>query len=417
MNFLFKYFILFFYITLISCTSGKKDEGQPFFEDEEDTTEDYLQPEEIGVSKEVNVSENREYDDEELEFMTQRTSIESDSVNNDDSFMDDDMSSDQGSDIYSDTDDEMLSDEPLYNESESTTGLSLSESKKQNWIPLKKIPQTTWMHNKKWINAVYIVRPDENLMTINQKIYRSEDRQEELKSANPFLKRREPKVGDKIYYNSPIRPKDRNQFLVYYEDQKQIPLSHDIEKGENIREIASQLLGHKDSWKEIWATNLQVDSKWVVNKKVTVQYWPDNENISLEPQIVESPEIEEMAMNDNSDSIPPLPEDTNMDADPLHEGIEESIIEIDNDDMIPDLGDIPEAEGPSPLVEPAPLPEEEATSETASSAFQNWKVKGGIVASILIIIAIFFGRLIRNRKKKSDFDFSRTNIDIDEIEE
>ena len=269
------------------------------------------------------------------------------------------------------------------------------------------------MHDGKWINAVYIARPDESLMDINQKIYGSEDRQEELKSINPILKRREPKVGDKIYYNSPIRPKDRSQLLVYYEDNKQIPESYDIQEGENIREIASQLLGHKDSWKEIWATNLQVDSKWKVNKNITIQYWPqNNQQASFEPEMVATPEEETTEEVIETPPIEEIPEmEASQEPDPYAD-IEGEIIET-GDLEIPDLDNIPLDEGPSPFEEDM----EDMTEETSELSLQSWKVKGGIVGLILIAIAFWFSRLIKNRKKKSEFDFSQTNINIDEIEE
>ena len=217
------------------------------------------------------MGEEEEYDEEELEFMADRSSepnMGSDSFD-DESYIPEETDIVDSSNEFIDenTEDEGSLENINYASEEPSPS-------KKTWVPLKKIPQTTWMHDGKWINTVYMVRPKENLATINEKLYGSEDRQEELKSVNPFLKRRQPKVGDKIYYNSSLRPKDRNQFLVYYEDQKQIPESYDIKQGENIREIASQLLGHKDSWKEIWATNLQVESKWNLNKDITIQYWP-----------------------------------------------------------------------------------------------------------------------------------------------
>ena len=83
--------------------------------------------------------------------------------------------------------------------------------KAKAWIPLKKIPQTSWMHNKKWINTVFIARQEDTLSSISHLIF-GNDLSEELKSINPFLKRREVKVGDKIYYSSPNRPTNKEFF-------------------------------------------------------------------------------------------------------------------------------------------------------------------------------------------------------------
>ena len=53
------------------------------------------------------------------------------------------------------------------------------------------------------------------------------------------------------------------------------PEYHQVQAGQNIRKVASQLLGHANSWKEIWATNSDLDSKGIVDSSITVRYWPE----------------------------------------------------------------------------------------------------------------------------------------------
>jgi len=278
-----------------------------------------------------------------------------------------------------------------------------AQTKKTTWIPLKKIPTQPWKHDGKWVNAVYIARDGEDLNQISVKIYGSANLTDELKNFNPFLKRRDPKVGDKIYYNSPNRPNDGVKFSHYYEDNNQTAMTHDIQAGENIRTIATQLLGHKDSWKEIWATNLQVESKWIVNETVTVYYWPGSA-----AQVVESPPPEilpepEKPVLDLSDSDPAeMPEEP-----PTLDG-----------GVVEDVAMMPEEEVLQPPSPPKPdIPPDIISGDGSFVSKNASKIKVIAIIGVLLILAAFFIRMVLNRKNRADFDFSQTHIDIDNIEE
>ena len=366
------------------------------FGDSEDESEEYMDDEEEDDDEEL-------VDEEEEDFETDEEDEDSTALAENNKSSDDFML-------------ESGDAEDNDNESNYTDYVSASSPQpKKSWVPLKKIPQTTWKHDGKWINAVYIAREGDQLSSITSLIYGSVDRKDELKSINPFLKRREPKVGDKIYYNSPQRPNDRQKFSVYYEDIQQTPSTYDIQAGENIRKVSTQLLGHPDSWKEIWATNLQVESKGILDQTVTIQYWP---NSSAPPSQATAPPMEESLETALEEPLPPSEE-------PLPEPPVEEPLPMDDEPLEPAPFDEPELDEPpadSPLPVDNSVPEllmEETGTQQKTQLFnmKSWKVKGAIIGLILIIIGLWFAKLIRSKKGRSEFDFSQTNIDIDNIDE
>jgi hypothetical protein len=115
-------------------------------------------------------------------------------------------------------------------------------------------------------------RSGDTVKSISEKIYGDVGRQKDLRKWNSFLSRG-VKVGDKIYYQSPSNPADMSM-LTYYEDVS-IPAQHYLSRdGDNIRTISKTLLGHKDSWKEVWVTNPDVESKGDIPAGLNLRYWP-----------------------------------------------------------------------------------------------------------------------------------------------
>ncbi len=288
----------------------------------------------------------------------------------------------------------------LTNNEDSQENIDDSSSKKKKWIPLKKIPTKPWKQSGKWVNTVYIVRPADNLSQISMMLF-SENKIEELKDFNPFLKRRDPKVGDKIYYSSPNRPSDKNNFYHYYEDNNKIAQTYDLSTGNNIRTVSERLLGHKNSWKEIWATNPQIESKGAISDPVTIQYWiadtapintpPIEEEPPMMPQEEEATEEVAMAIEEPDDI--PIPDD-------------EPVIIEDTSVAMDEL----------PIEKPQMDPVQEDSMKTKSS-WNNDKIKIISAGVILVIVALLLAKIIRDRKNRSDFDFSQTHIDIDNLEE
>ncbi len=359
---------------------------------------------------------------EEEEYMEAQGSKVALSEEEDDDYEESDVLADSESDIIDSEvsiEGEITDDfgDDLSNEFDSTAVDSADnfvniEAPKKTWIPLKKIPTQPWKQKEKWVNAVYIARDSEDLSQISVKIYGHTNLIDELKNFNPFLKRREPKVGDKIYYNSPNRPNDRVKFSHYYEDNNQTALTHDIQAGENIRTIATQLLGHKDSWKEIWATNPQVESKGNISETVTIYYWSGSSASVAEatPPMPEEepsadvPDDDPMAGGSMLEDVPPDEEP------PTLNGGAEDLVAMPEEEALP----------PSPMPETPPPPSSNIESGDGASSFVSKninKIKVIAIVGILLILAAFFIRMIRNRKNRADFDFSQTHIDIDNIEE
>lgn len=142
-----------------------------------------------------------------------------------------------------------------------------------SWTPLKKVKTEAFMAGSTNLNRVYVARPGDTRPEISQKIYGDKTRSNDLLSWNGFLSRG-VKTGDKIYYASPTNPTD-TAMLTYYEDIG-IPAQNYVSRdGDNIREVATTLLGDKDSWKEVWATNPDIESKGQIPAGLNIRYWPN----------------------------------------------------------------------------------------------------------------------------------------------
>lgn len=142
------------------------------------------------------------------------------------------------------------------------------------WAPLKKVKTEAFMSGSTNLNRVYVARPGDNRPEVSQKIYGDKTHSKDLLKWNGFLSRG-VKTGDKIYYTSPTNPTD-TKMLTYYEDVG-VPAQNYVSRdGDNIREVAKTLLGDKDSWKEVWATNADVESKGKIPAGLNIRYWPDS---------------------------------------------------------------------------------------------------------------------------------------------
>jgi len=162
---------------------------------------------------------------------------------------------------------------------------------------LKKIREAPYQQGGMLLNTVYVARKGDNLRSVSKKVFGKNDSRTLLK-ANPYLSRG-IRIGDKIYYNSPNRPQDAERMITFYEDNGVPAKSYIAKDGDNIRELGNQLLGHKDSWKELWATNLAIESKAELAAGTEVRYWQDSPGLSAPPPPVMPP----VATND----LPPPP--------------------------------------------------------------------------------------------------------------
>ena len=261
----------------------------------------------------------------------------------------------------------------------------LSAPKK--WISYKKLKTQPYNQAGFLVNAVYIARKGDDIQSVSNKIF-GVDQVDQLHAINLFLKKRGIKVGDKIYYQSPNRPQDSGQLLFYFEDKGIPPQYHQAQAGENIRQIASQLLGDSNSWKEIWATNPDLQSKGVLNQSVTFKYWPEGADSNVNNQLVPEPDP----------SVPPSPGENNMNA---------------------EEGELKTPLPPDPSEEePAVLPEQPSQADTPESE----KIGDKLLSEIDIILAIILALgtifcaiiIVRKRNKRKEFDYTATNFKIDE---
>ncbi len=234
------------------------------------------------------------------------------------------------------TDDELTSGE--FAEKDRLMSPSTAAIGGKRYIPVKKIKTLPFSRRGQIINTVYIIREKDTPMKVAEKIYGDGSRSEDLFMLNPHL-RRSFKTGDKVYYSSMKRPDDNSQIITYYEDQGIAPANYISKPGENIRGIASDLLGSREYWKELWATNSDVQSKWGLKPGTSLNYWPHD--ISPPEQVLAENAPPSAPMDDTppiADTPPPPP----MDDMPPVDGLPPSDIPPPPmDEMSPPIADIP----------------------------------------------------------------------------
>jgi hypothetical protein len=178
---------------------------------------------------------------------------------------------------------------PATDETQGLTAAALAEAPKPV-IPLQKMATAPFTKGGVLANAIYVSRPGDTLKSISKKIY-GQDKVAELKKANPNLAKRKLKVGDKVYFNSPQRPTDNTQMLTYYEDKGLAPEVYLAQAGDDFKKVGKKLLGDSNSWKELWATNLDVESKTELAEGTRLRYW------SNEPAPTEAAPVQDLVSN------------------------------------------------------------------------------------------------------------------------
>lgn len=270
-------------------------------------------------------------------------------------------------------------------DSESDSSIETQEEAPKKIISLRKIPVNPWKREGQWINSIYIARDGDSLSSIASQIYNNSD-PSLLQKINSHLRNREVVVGDKVFYGSIKRPDDSQRFLTYYEDQGIPASSIAIQAGDNIRTFSKNLLGHDKSWKEIWATNPDIESKGIINEMTMIQFWPADIMAQVEATAIQQQEEMKKQMMEKTE--------------PLAEALEEPAA-------------IPEFDPIETMPEEVPSLEEELVSGTSMEKIKIY----GLVGIIFLIIILLITRIIRKRNARSELDFSQTNIDIDSIEE
>ena len=303
--------------------------------------------------------------------------------------------------------DDLFADSPSTPPAESTEA-STAAAVPAAPVPLKKIKDSPFTSGKVTLNSVYLARKGDTAKSISVKIY-GDDRTKDLKKWNSQLKRG-VRVGDKIYYNSPKRPEDHEKMLTFYEDN-QIPASSYVsKKDESIRTIAKDLLGHKDSWKELWSTNLNVESKDILPEGTELKYWP------TQP---------EQTVADNTAPPEVTPPPDNMAQPPPHDmgGAPPPPADMGGTDMPPPPA-VGQAEAPSippppppPSMEPPPPPPPPAFKPRDQKAKRPMEVGAadpdttlalGVAGVVVLALAVLYIIIRKNRAKR--VDFSQTQV-------
>lgn len=223
------------------------------------------------------------------------------------------------------------------------------------YAPLLKIKEAAFTGpGGTTLNRVYLARPKDNWKSISTKVFGDATHVAELKKWNPGTS---VSVGKKIYYASPSNPSD-GRMLTFYEDQNIPPQTYTSQPGDNIRKVSKNLLGFNDAWREVWSTNLNVESKGNIPAGTELKYWPD---VAAPTQTIAQnnvapptePTLPETAPQPPPDSAMQPPPDMNVPPQPGQQA----------GNQLPPA-DIP---GADPLAPPPPMPDD-ATNPAATGA-------------------------------------------------
>lgn len=302
---------------------------------------------------------------------------------------------------------------------EPEAAMPMSEEPAKPLPPLRKIADMPYEQNGLLVNAVYIARKGDTWDGVTSKIYGTVERKKELAKLNPTIKNREVKVGDKIYYNSPQRPTDNQKLLTYYEDMGLAPETYAVTKPENIRTIAKNLLGDTNSWKELWATNLDLESKGELAEGTQLRYWagaPASTVAQAEvpPPTEMAPPVDPSAAAPVEQAPPPPP--------PIEQPVDQMAAAPPPADPNAAAGTMDQAPPPPPAdLPPPPPPPPPADTQAAAEPPTSPGVGGpeGVMnalenpdqtmamgaGAILLLGAVAIFIMIRKRKARRQIDF------------
>lgn len=393
-----KHFILFCLIISFSACSifqgmPWSDDTAPeeFLSDDEntetsnlDSEEAITKPEELSMADEEDI----EYiDPEDEDLLDADVVVEDEGLTLEDDSLEDDSSNllaMDGSKSSNNQGLETKKEDDFFSAPPTEPSVDKTLDKKKKWISLKKIKDQTYQVAEYLVNAVYIARAGDTVESVSQKIFNS-DEQNQLHTINPYLKHRTSglKVGDKIYYQSPNRGQDSSRVMFYFEDIGVSPKYYRVEVGDNIRKIATDLLGSiGGSWKEIWSTNPGLKSKTIVNEAIEIKYWTTPKQAPSDFPAVEdntpSPPMDDKAMDDETTSEP---------------------------DSLP----------PQPPEEPT----EDFQADTSPPEEKkfNLSIENIFLIALAAFSLIFAFVLFKRRKKRAEYDFIAANFEMDNEED
>lgn len=278
-----------------------------------------------------------------------------------------------------------------YSDSSTTAdaGYDSGYAEAPKYVPVKKIAAAPYTKNGVLVNAVYLARPGDDLASISQKIWGT-DNTSAILNVNPNLAN-SVKVGDKVYYNSPKRPQDSSTLLTYYEDNGIPAQTYTSQPGDNIRVVSKNLLGDAASWKEVWATNFEVESKAEIAGGIQLRYWPDG--------AVAAPSLPTMAETAPEPVAPPI-EEAPMMPEPTSDVAMNDPSAMPQDDFaLPDdmatAGTTAAVEPPPPPPPPAPAQKTVASNDEKDLTFML--SAGGL---LLVGVGVLLGIIRKGRARK-----------------
>jgi LysM repeat protein len=296
--------------------------------------------------------------------------------------------------------------EEMPSSADSSTVTAIDESKvseevKKVYAPLQKIDKVPRIEDGVALNAVYIARPGDTMKKVSEKIYAS-DKVDQLKKWNPSLKAK-LKPGQKLYYNSPNRTSDTEKVLVYFEDAGVPAEVYTAKDGDNIRQVSENLLGYKDAWKEVWATN-EVESKGALIGDTKLAYWKSAPEAAPAETVTPLPPVADM---------PPPPPPMEEPVLPPPPPFEASLPPPPVQDLPPPMPsqaslDLPP---PPPPVEEPPPPTPRKQEVVGDSLDNETLMSIAGVGLLVIAFAIYMMYRRKNsQRKEMDAVFSETQV-------
>lgn len=288
-----------------------------------------------------------------------------------------------------------------------------------SWVPVKKIKSSAFMIGDANMNRVYLARPGDTRQSVAEKVYGDKSRSKDLLKWNSYLSRG-MKTGDKVYYQSATNPTDTNM-LTYYEDANIPPQNYVSREGDNIREVSKTLLGDSESWKEVWATNADVESKGDIPAGINIRYWPDGAAPAA-PTLAENtpPPTDPLAQPDQQQPPPDLAQQQPV-VDPLAPPVDPTLNPVAavptatpaSEPTTPIAGTTeppppppPAAEPPAPpppvpVAQQQPPPVDDMSAQSSTEEADNMMMMG-LAGIVLLAAGSVFMLMRRNRARKVD---------------
>lgn len=262
-------------------------------------------------------------------------------------------------------------------------------------VSLKKIKEAPFDVGGTILNTVYLARPGDNVRGIAKKLGVGRN---ELVRWNSHIAGG-VKTGDKVYYRSQTRPDDTSTMLTYYEDRGIAAQNYEAQEGENIRAIAKKVIGSSEGWKELWATNLQVESKGELPGGTVLRYWSED---AVSTPVAAAPPPEPPAPPPPPPQLPPPSPPPVAQTPPTDQGLPQQPLDNTNPEGAA-MGSV----GAPPPPGPRPKNKDVAQADALGLSEENIYLIGG--GGLVLLTLLFMVAMIRKKKARQLAD-SQTQI-------